>query len=461
MSHAHAVGAALTLLSMLVVAHPKPAEASEPPPDEDSLFGGGEEGDEDPPIKPPAITDQRLLEFDDRLQIGGQLYLRSFVSFTDGDEVEDHRISMPNIVELYLDGRPSDRIRGFVRGRLTWDPTITDDEDASPLSAFAGQQTDQVSVVLDQLWLKFDVARSLYVTVGQQAVRWGASRIWNPVDVINSTRRVPLAFFDSRTGVPMIKVHVPIESLGWNFYAIGMMDGVTTFDKAGGAARAELVFETVELGLLGAYRDALDTRVGLDLSAGVWDFDITAELGLTFDTSDEDPTNSRDSAEPTIQVSGGIEYAVKYSDSDLLYVGIEYFFNQTGASSAQERAEAALSGTAQPFYIGKHYGAFFMSFPAPGSWDDLSVTFSTLASFSDLSFMSRLDVTVDVLTFMQVQMFVAGHYGEQGELRLGPDMFGDTVELNGVAIPVAPLLEQFGLTNIQLLELGINLRIHI
>ena len=458
-----ALFASLALLGGIAVA--LPARADDSDRDEDAMFGDDDASKSSEPSSsdrrdedalfgdsPAAAPDlaARAEAQNDPLQLGGLLYIRPSWSFVDSSEVEDHTIRMPNLLEVYLDGRPNERLRAYVRGRLTWDPTASDEPTA------LGAVADPLTVGLDQLWLNFDIARAVYVTVGQTHVRWGASRTWNPVDVLNRSRRDPLAPFDERTGIPVLKLHAPVESLGWNFYVLGMMDDVQSIDRAGIAGRAEFVIATTELGLTSAWRDGIDPRVGLDWSAGVWDVDLTGEVGMTFEE-----------ARPTLQVTAGVQYGVRYGDDDTVYVGAEYFFNEAGFDSVEDAlfdaagasnatefgaavaeqsglasidmndSEAIATAAARAtttvsrwiadlpwFYLGRHYAAAFVSLPAPGSWNDTSWTVSTLGNLSDRSFISRLDVSFRTLTYLTVQAFVQVHYGAQGELRMGSNVFG-------------------------------------
>lgn len=359
--------------------------------DEDVLGSGAEEPD----------LEKKLLDIGtDRLQIGGLLYLRSSLSITDSDEVEDHRFSMPNLLDIYLDARPNDRIRAFVRGRLSYDPTV---DESSTMAKLSGAK--QVNVALDELWLKLDVARRLFITIGQQKIRWGTTRLWNPIDVVNNTFRPLLDPFDARHGVPLVKLHLPIESLGWNFYAVGVLDRVTSLDRAGVAARAEFVFSTVEAALTGAYRDGLDPALGLDFSAGIWDFDLMAEIGLKFDDG------------ATVQAAVGLQYSISVFDKDMLIIGGEYFFNQQGSDSVNPMD--LYTGKVQYFYAGRHYAGLSATLPRPGNLDDWTFTVSTVGNLSDLSFITRFDVSVRVLTYLSLRAYFTGHLGKPGELVLG------------------------------------------
>lgn len=464
---------------------------AEPPPstpldrDEDSIFGE-EPGDapevapapdsapESPP-RPPSRDDDVLGQSDitgmeiieDTLAIGGFVYLRTTYSILEGNDIEDNTLSMPNLVDIYFDARPGDRVRAYVRGRLKYDPTV--DPDAT--GAFGQAPGDNPDVLLDQLWLKFDIARAVFMTLGKQPIRWGTARLWNPVDVVNAARRDPLAFYDERTGVTLAKVHVPVESLGWNFYVVGMLDEANGLDKLGVAGRAEFVIESAELSLSAVYQKGRKPRVGFDFSAGIGDVDLYGEVGVSFGIDGKAwegdfnlatftlPTEQDVGDDVAVQVAWGLNYGVNYSDEDVLYVGAEAFWNQRGYDGKDLYPwllyQSALGeGGFQPFYLGEWYAALYLLFPSPGAWDDGSVTFSTLGNLSDLSFLSRLDVTARVLTWLDIQTYVAGHYGTKGgELRFGVDI--PAVEIPGVlSFPGVKL-------NPQLIDLGINLRVSI
>lgn len=394
---------------------PVPAAAGEatesraqPQADRDTqMLGRPDQGAESVAADPAAKLEGRLLDLGtDRLQIGGLMLLRLNMNFTDGGSIEDQRISLPNLVDVYLDARPTDRIRAFVRGRLLWDPTVSDDNTLDQLS-----QARVTEVQLNELWLAFDIARFMFVTLGQKRVLTGTTRFWNPIDVINEQRRPVFNLFDQRNGVPMVKLHVPVESLGWNFYAIGVMDEVDSLNKAGVFGRAEFVVSTVEFGLIGAYRESFFPVVGADISAGIWNFDLAGEMTLKFDEQFDNNVSLRTTA--------GLAYNIAVFDEDMLIIGTEYFYNQQG--SADTDVLGLLTGTAQFFYTGRHYGAVYATLPGPARLDDWTFTVSSVGNFSDHSFIARFDVSVRLLTYLNLQMFVIGHFGNHGELRLGAD----------------------------------------
>jgi hypothetical protein len=417
---------------------------------------------------------------DDPLKLGGQLYLRTQSTGAQGQKFTDFSFSAPSLLDVYLDARPNERVRGFVLGRMLYDPTLpasaTTTNYNAPVSATGGtagsqslstlfqQQTRDPKVYLDQLWLKFDIGRQVFVTAGKQHVRWGTARFWAPTDYLHLRPRNPLDVFDARTGTTMVKLHLPIESRQWNFYAYGITEGqgaTSTLGSLAGAARAEFVLGTTELGLgVFGQRDK-KPKLAADLSTGIGDFDFHGELALrylddidrvryepnatipnaipapTWQTPDATsrirlaqiadsvyPVYRRQGMRP--QAVGGVNYSRKYNDNDMFTVGAEYFYNGLGYHSPVVYPglvlphSVPLSDSANFFYLGRHYAALFITFPAPYSLDNHTFTLSTIGNLSDKSFITRFDYSLIALTHVRFEAFVSGRYGdENGEFRFG------------------------------------------
>src|SRR5439155_14478048 len=96
----------------------------------------------------------------------------------------------------------------------------------------------------------------------------------------------PLAVFDARLGATMVKLHVPWESKGWNFYGLGLYDNAgpaNTVGKLGGAARAEAVFGNSEFGLDAVLIDGHHPRYGGDFSFALGPLDLYGEAAVRTD----------------------------------------------------------------------------------------------------------------------------------------------------------------------------------
>lgn len=419
----------------------------------------------------------------DPLTLGGQLYLRMQTLAQRRAAVKDYRFSAPTLLDVYFDARPNDRVRGYVLGRMNYDPTQPDAgaqlfggsaaSDASGssvagLSALAGSQTNAPRVALDQLWVRFDMWHTLFVTAGRQHVRWGTARFWTPTDFLHLRRRDPLAVFDVRTGTDMIKLHLPIESNGWNFYAYGVTSNqynTAALSNIAGAARAEFVAGSNELGLGAFVRRGSSAKFAADLSMGIGDFDVYAEAALT-DAGDVDRVRYNPNATlPQIdlsmppdadeaamllqktfsdfypvyrgkgykpQITGGLTYSHKYHDNDTFTVGAEYFYNALGYSDSNVYPGLIpvrpLENAATNFYLGKHYAALFLLFPSPFSLDLHSFTLSTLGNLSDRSFITRFDYSLQLLTHLRFEAFASVNYGKRtGEFRFGFEVPGIVV----------------------------------
>lgn len=441
-------------------------------PSEEDLFGAPAPAATPAPPMAPATADERgdaLLgrehaaadgriegAREDPLKIGGLAYLRATTSWTRDVPPSRWTLSAPLLADLYVDVRPNDRVRAFGLGRLTYDPTVS--ADAVDLG---GRPMPQTRTQLDQLWINFDVARTVFVTAGKQHVKWGTGRFWNPTDWLHPVRRDPLAQFDARTGITMVKAHLPWEARGWNLYGVAVLDDLAgraqppgnaltapqpgaqnALGHVGGGARAEVVLGSFELGLDAVAQRGHKPRFGADGSFPLGDLDVHAEVALRTgkdaprwtlkpggDRASLDGWQASDWDFLTPAAVVGAEWAWKYSDEDTLYLGAEYAYDRAGYTDAHVYPVLMASpylgnGDARtaftPFYLGRHYAGAYLNVPKPGRWNDTSFTLSALANLSDGSALVRLDHSVVINTYLTVETYVAGHLGtEGGEFRFG------------------------------------------
>jgi hypothetical protein len=445
---------------------------------------------------------------EDPLKIGGQIYLRAQSSAQQGQSAGNWTLSSPSLLDAYMDVRPNDRVRGFVLARTIFDPTLpatastslstvsggsqggASTGGAANLSSLFGvQATRTPRVLLDQMWLRFDIKHTVFVTAGRQHVRWGTARFWTPTDFLHIQHRNPLDVFDARTGTSMIKVHVPWEAQGWNFYAYGLTEGADatpTASSVAGAARAEMVWSSAELGLGGLVQRGHKPKLAADLSAGIWDLDFYGEVALRFGqdidrvgfnrsvdpstltlgtpptTSVDQTTLAQDVLGPAVdtlypvtpgsgvkpQATGGVSYSFKYAANDVFTIGAEYFYNGLGYGDTAVYPglilphSQALREPATFFYLGRQYAAVFATAPAPYSWDNTTFTLSNLANLSDRSGITRLDYSFILLTHLRFEAFTAVHWGNNhGEFRFG----SNALNLGGLPISSrSPALFDFG-----------------
>jgi hypothetical protein len=375
---------------------------------------------------------------DNPLQIGGQIYLRSIVQATEDVSLSDTRFLLPAIVDGFFDARPSDRVRGMILGRLTYDPTLNTN---AANNAFGVPTTSNPAVLLDQLWVNFDILRTVFVTAGRQHVKWGVSRFWNPTDFLSPQRRDPLAVFDARLGASMLKLQLPSER-GWNLYAIGLFDNAgpaSTLGQIGGAMRAEMALGRGEIGAEAVFQNGRRPRFGLDASSAIGPLDTYLEIALKKGNEvalfravpQPNPllglAGQFESYGPNglfVAASGGLNTTFVFGENNNLILGAEYFYNQFGYDSASIYPWLILQGAFQPFYVGRNYGAIYATFTSPTVLgENASLLLSNLANLSDWSFITRLDYLTRVLSYLFVEAFVDVHYGQLGgEFRFALDI---------------------------------------
>ncbi|WP_242393975.1 hypothetical protein [Anaeromyxobacter oryzisoli] len=449
---------------------PAPSDAREA-----EMFGSSGSPNAVPP--PPERIVERARAQENPLVIGGQLYLRALATAQQGVPASQWFFSSPNLLDVYLDARPNDRVRGFALERVSYDPTLVADtstlgQPVIPVPGVSATPRQNPRGVLDQLWVNFDLGRRVFVTAGKQHVKWGVGKFWNPTDYLHPVKRDPLAVFDPRAGATMVKVHVPWEKRGWNLYGVALLEDVAgqpqAVDRVGRVAsggRAEVVFGLAELGVDALVQDGRRPRFGADVSAGVWDLDLYAEAALRTGVDGSrwvaGPSSAadvfgyvrRDPEGFVPQVTVGGTWSWKYSDEDAATFGAEYFYNDAGydgpavypfllagaplvdvTDPAAPKVSQRAPGAFTPYYLGRHYAGAYASLPSPGSWNDHTFTLSVLGNLSDRSFIARLDHAVLALTYLRVESFVAGHLGRRGgEFRFAFDLPPGAAQALGVA----------------------------
>lgn len=434
-----------------------PTEAPPAPSPYDALFGAPGEA---PPAEPAATpadpldgvgpTDAdilgRLDEADASLAVGGRVYLRlSTALYEDLDQASDVPLSSPNLVDVYMDARPNDRLRAYVSGRLIADFSVEEGD-----VDWLGEPAEALTPVLDQAFLKTDIGRKVFLTLGRQRIKWGSGRFWNPTDFMNPQVLDPLAAFafDERTGVSLVKVHVPFEAAGGNVFLLADLDGVNHLGEVDAGARVEWLLGNTEVALSGVVRqeESLDEegavdetwvegRLGAEVSTFVWLFDLHAEAavrqgdhGTWYEgTLDLDtftlPEEVDRSGDWIPQVVAGLEVPIELSEETTLSVGAEYFWNDGGYEGADLYPALLLGGAFQPFYLGRHYAAAYLYLPSPGQWDEHTFNLAWIGNLSDQSHTLRFDWRGTLHRRLSANAYLGTSFGEEGgEFRFALDV---------------------------------------
>jgi hypothetical protein len=377
----------------------------------------------------PASTtlEQQAKALMDTMQIGGRLELLSASSQAENQRFQEGSFVPTKTADIYFDTRPSEELRVFLRTRLSEQETLIPNTTTGETTRLTTVRQD-----IDELWFKWDLARSVFVTYGKQHLKWGSGQIWNPTDFTAREVRDPLALFDRRLGQNLLKIHVPNEKMGFNYYAVVQFDDAERNEDIGLALRGEFAFlGSGELALTAQTRSNAPQRLGVDVSSALGPIDVNVEAAFTKrqkrsffrDGVLEDevivlPSPYQDEDKTFKQVASGVRYAVKYSDDDSVYFGAEYFYNELGYEDRFAELYSLFTNQSQNLYAGRRYVSGYVRLPTPGDWNKTSFYLTGLGNLSDKTSIGRLTGTWLVANYATFEAYVQRCFGEYGELCL-------------------------------------------
>jgi hypothetical protein len=436
---------------------------------------------------------------EDALKIGGQFYMRAITTISEHQPIGKSSFDVPTLLDVYLDARPTDRLRAFVLGRLVYDPLLSSTALVTgvPSSVTAGlQEVSNPAVYLDQAWLAFDIAHSAFVTAGRQHVKWGTGQYFNPDDFLASQPRDPLAVFDARLGVSMLRVQIPWERTGLSFTAVAVFEptqnisttgtSVATsggsvdlisgsqntsnglLEDVGGAGQIEYDFRGGAVGVNALAQKNRAWRLGAYTTAGIGDFDVYGEAVVKQQLDLPAPSNVvvagtysgypfgsvYQPSAPLFQGVAGVSYGINFEGNKSITLGAEYFFNSASFKPANY-PNLIFQGAYQPFYLGRNYltiSATLTDTTAKTTW-----VLTNIGNLTDVSFITRVDLLVTVLSYLQVEAFTAVDYGHLGgEFRLAFDILNLPINAGGTEpVPIHVVVHA------PIVQLGLGLRLAI
>ncbi|HZI04487.1 MAG TPA: hypothetical protein VEZ71_10715, partial [Archangium sp.] len=415
----------------------RPATVSQAAVEQTEPSSGAEPASRTTTELPPAMSPEK----ENFLTLGGLFYQRIDVLGSRLGATTSARPSLPALVNLYMDAKPSDSLRGFVVGRLVYDPLN---------AAGAGPQA-----VLDQLWFRFDIASRVFITAGRQQSKWGSSLIWNPTDFLQAPNQQPLEGIDLRLGVDMLKVNIPWEAMASNLTLLVTADlNGPGEDKLryGAAGRADIALGNFgELGLIASFLQNRRPRYGLDWSMGLGPLDLNAELSLVRDSDvrlwqrNDGGFSERKLDGPALLASAGVATQFRLADVFRVCVRVEGFYNPLGYTELAFLTWLQSTGDYRPLFFGRYYGMGQVSISRRSMYAP-TLSFTGLANISDRSVSGRVDFSMAPTTAVRVFAFVEAPFGERGgEFRFQPDLSVAELPVEGLG----------------LLRAGINVRMRI
>lgn len=351
----------------------------------------------------------------DSLLIGGRLEIRTNSAVEEQQQFGKGAFTGLKQADVYFDSRPNPDLRTFLRARFS--------ETKSPLLPNPVLTQD-----LDELWFKWDIDNAVFFTLGKQHLKWGSGRFWNPTDFVTQETRDPFALFDRRLGQDMLKIHVPNEKRGFNYYAVIQWADANRNDDIGLALRGEFAFlGTGELSLSAQTRRGAPLRLGVDVSSALGPIDVHVETAFTkhesriFYKGKLDPSTAtlpqsyQDKDGTFTQVNSGLTKTWKYSEDDTVTIGAEYFYNELGYEERDLELYSLAMGQSRSLYAGRRYASAYVSLPQPGSWNKTSFILNGMQNLSDETSVVRFTTTYLLFNEATFEFFASRCLGDYGE----------------------------------------------
>jgi hypothetical protein len=238
----------------------------------------------------------------------------------------------------------------------------------------------------------------------------------------------PFYDYDRRTGLPLVKVQVPVGSS--NFYLIGDLDGAKNIDQISYVVRYELPLEASEFSISTRAKKDSATKLGLDFSTAVYALDVYGEAGIS-KGSDKVFYNSNGTAYMNTKktfwdVSGGVSYEMPFLDADSITFSLEYYYNGEGYKDPSMYPVLWLKNAYVPLNTGKQYAMFMVYAPNPGAWNHINLSMFNIMNLIDSSAITRVELMYLFTKDLSIGFNVTGHYGKDtGEFRL----YGQLIDL--------------------------------
>jgi hypothetical protein len=328
---------------------------------------------------------------EDRLKIGGNLQLDAY-----GIAANDEQYFLGlNTLRIYLDARLRNDIRAYVAARGVV-------ESSGPVPA-AGAPIPASKSEVEEMKLFFNANKKVFFTAGKQKIKWGSGKFWNPTDFVNARPRDVLYSDDLRSGLNLLKTHVPVGAA--NLYLVNRFEDARRLDEIGTALRAEIPVGSSEFAISVASIDGRESG-GLDVSAAAGPIDVHGEFALI--------GTSEDFVERWV---AGASYEASVFDNDLFGISLEYYRNGLGQSG---KASWAFVTDYEAFNFAREYAMLMLYLPTPGSWNHTSFTLFNLFNLSDGSAISKASASFMLMQDLTLTPSFGWHFGpSDGETRVG------------------------------------------
>lgn len=406
----------LTILFLFCMTASSAVFAEDLPTDEISMEEGFGES--------KGITEeQKEYSLRDKTEIGGSVFSDFYYSIYSDKQFDDNLFINSNLGYVYLDSKLPEDVRFFLKGKISYVPTAN-----GQFSPITGDAADKLDADLDEAKIMFNAYNRVFFTIGKQKVKYGASKFWNPTDFLNQTMKNPFYDYDRRTGIPMVKVHVPIGRS--NCYLLGDLDDATNIDQISYVLRCEVSTESSEFALSRRAKKDQASKVGFDFSTALYALDVYGEAAVSkgsdkvfYDNTGASYMNTR---KTFWNISGGVSYEMPFLDADSMTFSLEYYYNMEGYKDPSMYPILWAKSAYVPLNTAKQYAMFMIYAPTPGNWNHINISLFNVLNLTDSSAITRAELMYLFTKDLSIGFNVTGHYGKSdGEFRL----YGQLIDL--------------------------------
>jgi len=243
------------------------------------------------------------------------------------------------------------------------------------------------------------------ITAGRQLVRFGSSKLWNPLDLLNPVSPTAIEGTEDQTGIDALKIDwffMNIFEVSAVYNPLRKGDDLEKMDRESSnyVGRVKLTGESADLAVLGGYVSKRKV-CGSDFTLTLFDGQLT---GVVFYSKPDELE------EGFFQSGAGYEYTF----ANGLYLLGEFFYNERGIN------DDSLLQNALTSYISDGY-------------DESSFNVLSNRIITYNSYYFSLSAGYDIITLLRVNIFVIYDFQGRGAFLNGSLVYSvsDNVELSG------------------------------
>jgi hypothetical protein len=236
-----------------------------------------------------------------------------------------------------IDG-PGDRFNPYILGALYFDARLPQNvKGFANLEAQYDASENRAEFHARELFVDFNIARTVYFRTGKQIIQWGRCYLWNPTDLLNVEKKTFMTKIGSREGTYGLKMHVPFGTVA-NLYGFAATQRIDDASEISGAGKIEFVIGRTEMAFSAWGKRHSHPVFGYDFSTRLVEIDIVGEVSVSrgsnsrkIKTVGNVLTADRNDSQWIPRACVDMGHAFDFNGQpDRIQVNLEFFFNGDG-----------------------------------------------------------------------------------------------------------------------------------